>query len=639
VRDRADSSSSRQPSKADLAEPSTADPARSTLTKAAALDLLRSAGTHPILREFPEGVIIVFDEDLRYLCAGGRGLSTVGLTQDMIEGKTIYEVFPREVSSVLEGLYRGVFENQEAATDIPFGSRTFQHRVAPLRDTGGTIVAGIGFAFDVTEARQAEQSLRTSGESLRQEQRRLAEAEAIGHSGSWEWDIVNNVITWSDGLFALHQLERTSFEGDYLQAASRVHPDDRDLVDRAMEAMRRNEPARFRYRIFRAGDGEVRWFDSRGSAVFEEGQLVRLIGAVADVTDQVLAETELHAANSFQQAVLAASPDHTFISNLETGAFVYGSRHRDLLGRTIEETESLGAEAMTTIVHPEDHDVLVSLNSQARHLADGEVLQVRYRLRHVDGSWHWFRRHVVPFRRGDDGAVIEILGVLRDITDIVEAEEQLTHDALHDSLTGLPNRALLLDRLEAALSRSAREGAEIAVLYCDLDGFKSVNDTAGHAAGDAVLVETARRLRQAVRAGDTISRVGGDEFVLLLEPWSRHHLENGAKPARRASGGPINIRILTLSVAQRIVDALSRPYDVAGTLHEISVSIGITYAAPLFSPDLRADDVMQAADAAMYVAKRQGKNRFAVSLADSVENEETVAAGPTSVAGHRPGQD
>ncbi len=244
---------------------STADPGRPGLTKAVALDLLQSAGSHPIVREFPEGVIIVFDEELRYLCAGGRGLSTVGLTQDMIEGKTIYEVFPREVSSVLEGLYQGVFENHEASADIPFGARTFQHRVAPLNDATGAIVAGIGFAFEVTEARAAEQELRAAGESLRHEQRRLAEAESIGHLGSWEWDVVENVITWSDGLFALHQLDRTSFEGDYLRAASRVHPDDRATVDQAMEAMRRNEAVRFRYRIFRAGDGEERWFDSRGA--------------------------------------------------------------------------------------------------------------------------------------------------------------------------------------------------------------------------------------------------------------------------------------------------------------------------------------------------------------------------------------
>ena len=132
---------------------------------------------------------------------------------------------------------------------------------------------------------------------------------------------------------------------------------------------------------------------------------------------------------------------------------------------------------------------------------------------------------------------MEILGVLRDITEVVQAEEQLSHDALHDSLTGLPNRALLVDRLEAALSRSAREGAEIAVLFCDLDGFKEVNDTAGHAAGDAVLIETARRLQRA-RSGRGHHRPGGgDEFVLILEPWSRHDGDRQAGRGMRRRHG------------------------------------------------------------------------------------------------------
>ena len=142
-----------------------------------------------------------------------------------------------------------------------------------------------------------------------------------------------------------------------------------------------------------------------------------------------------------------------------------------------------------------------------------------------------------PFRRDDSGAVVEVLGVLRDITDVVQAEEQLSHGALHDPLTGLPNRALLLDRLEAALARSTREHREIAVLFCDLDGFKQVNDTAGHAAGDAVLIEAATRLGTVLREGDTVARVGGDEFVLVVEPWNRAHSTTARAPTRAPNRG------------------------------------------------------------------------------------------------------
>jgi diguanylate cyclase (GGDEF)-like protein/PAS domain S-box-containing protein len=578
------------------------DGSASTTTKDGALELLRIAGSHPIVRGFPEGVIVVFDRDLRYICAGGHGLSLVGLTQEMIEGRTIFEVFPPEVSSHLEEPYRQAFEGLEATLDIPFGHRTYFHRLAPLADATGTIVAGIGFALDVTEARHAEQALRDSEERLREERRRLRDAEALGRLGSWEWDMLTDEISWSDGLFALHGLDPTTFGGGYDEAASRVHPDDREMVDQMMESIRGNQPARFRYRIFRASDGEMRWFDSRASGVFIDGKLIRLQGAVADVTEQVLAEAEVIEANAFQQAVIAASPDYTFVSNPKTGAFIYGSRDRDMLGRSIEETESMGTAVIGALVHPDDRPILEAMNEDAADLVDGQVLQARYRLRHVDGSWRWFSRHVVPFRRDAEGSVTEILGVLRDITDVVLAEERLSHDALHDNLTGLPNRALLVDRLGAALERSARENREIAVLFCDLDGFKAVNDTAGHASGDLVLVETAARLSAVVRAGDTIARVGGDEFVLLLEPWNRGDV----------AASPIDVRELTQGVARRLVEAVRRPYVIDNVAHQISVSIGVTYPSLTADPDAKPVDVLREADEAMYLAKHQGKNGFAV---------------------------
>jgi diguanylate cyclase (GGDEF)-like protein/PAS domain S-box-containing protein len=559
------------------------------------------------VRGFPEGALVVFDEELRFLCAGGKGLASVGLAQETIEGRTIFEVFPPEVALTLEEPYRQALSGQEASLEIRFGDRTYVHRVSPLLDADGALVAGIGLAFEVTDIRRAERALRDSEESLRDEQRRLRDAEAIGHSGSWEWDTVNDVITWSDGLFALHGLDPTRLSG-YGEAASRVHPDDRALVDAAMEACRRNEQVQFRYRVLRASDGEERWFDSRASGVFEDGKLVRLLGAVADVTEQVLAEAEAAEANAFQKAVIAASPDYTFITDVTTGAMVYGSRDKNLLGYSKEHTEALGSSAVDVLVHPDDQAKVRDLNTRARALEDGQVLELRFRLRHANGEWRWHSRHVVPFRRDKSGTVVEVLGVLRDINDLVQAEELLTHDALHDSLTGLPNRDLLVDRLDAALIRSDREHRTIAVLFCDLDGFKHVNDTGGHAAGDAVLMETARRLENNVRHGDTVARVGGDEFVLVIEPWSRARSHGDKSDA-------VDDKVLALQVADRVVTALRVPITVGGVRHQVTVSVGVTY--PTLRPrngaaTSSAQTFIEEADEAMYRAKRQGKNRVAV---------------------------
>ncbi|MGB8180266.1 MAG: diguanylate cyclase [Acidimicrobiales bacterium] len=435
-----------------------------------------------------------------------------------------------------------------------------------------------------------------------EERRRLRDAELVGHAGSWDWDIASGVITWSDGLFAIHGLDPMSFEGGYAQAASRVHDDDRPVVDDAIMACRNGPVAQqFRYRVHRASDGEVRWFESRAQGVFESGNLVRLTGAVADVTDRILAEQHLSDANRFLNAVLTASPDFTFITDVRTGERVFGSGHRDLLGRN--ESDFAGPDAIERMVHPDDQAALRELNRQSADLKDGELLQMRFRLRHASGNWHWLSRIVVPFRRDESGSVIEVLGVLRDITEVVSAEEMLLHSALHDPLTGLPNRSLFVDRLEAALGRSARERRDVGILYCDLDGFKEVNDSAGHAGGDAVLIDVSERLLSTIREGDTVARLGGDEFVILVEPWNRSTRTNLAK-------GPD----LSVEVAQRVLRALAKSFQVGGVEYSLSASIGVAYvsSAAVGSNPERPAKIIADADAAMYEAKKNGKNRIVV---------------------------
>jgi diguanylate cyclase (GGDEF)-like protein/PAS domain S-box-containing protein len=362
-----------------------------------------------------------------------------------------------------------------------------------------------------------------------------------------------------------------------------------------LRALRGEVVADTEFRLGPAG-GPMRDVVMRGTRL--TGADGEVVGALATMTD-VTAERN---ARRLFEAILTASPDYTFVTDIRTGAVVYGPPGGLLLGTSSEKLCALGSGAVARLVHPDDQAQLRAANARARDLADGEVLALRHRLRHADGSWHWLDRRVTPFRRdARTGEVVEVLGVIRDVTEIVEAEERLAHSALHDPLTGLPNRALLMDRMDAAVARACRTERQIAVLFCDLDGFKKVNDAGGHAAGDAVLVESARRMRRVLRENDTLARVGGDEFVVLVEPWRRPG-STTARPDGEA---------LALHLAERLVRALRTPVRLGDAEHLVTASIGICFAGQ--GTGIRtADAALQAADAAMYRAKRAGKDSVAV---------------------------
>lgn len=188
------------------------------------------------------------------------------------------------------------------------------------------------------------------------------------------------------------------------------------------------------------------------------------------------------------------------------------------------------------------------------------------------------------------GAVTHYIGSFFDISANKTAETKLLHLAYFDPLTQLPNRRLLLDRLTQALATAKRSGRQGAILFVDLDHFKTINDTRGHEAGNLVLIETARRLRSAVRTGDSVARLGGDEFVVLLEDLDAQALESAAEAQ---------------VVADKILHALAQPYQFSGFEFHCTASIGLD----LFTDAVSADELLQHADLAMYQSKAGGRNR------------------------------
>ena len=208
----------------------------------------------------------------------------------------------------------------------------------------------------------------------------------------------------------------------------------------------------------------------------------------------------------------------------------------------------------------------------------------------IKGNWRWFRAFIYPLR-DENGTVSEVTVILEDVTERRALEERLFHQAFHDPLTGLANRALFMDRLEQALARTKRKEEEITVMFLDLDDFKHVNTSLGHEAGDLLLVEMAHRLGTCLRPEDTLARFGGDEFVVLLED---------LKPSEAEE------------VAERLLREIHNPIIVDN--YELSVTGSIGIVSGNF--DRVREDLLRSADAAMYRSKREGKNRYEIFDSD-----------------------
>ena len=250
----------------------------------------------------------------------------------------------------------------------------------------------------------------------------------------------------------------------------------------------------------------------------------------------------------------------------------------------IEESQFLAASHYADVMPPSVAKGCIRSDQESCAQATPHVSMES--LPFVDGRDHLLEITKVRLLN-KDGSIRGIVGLAADVTERVEHQRQLEHIAHYDTLTGVPNRALLADRLVQALARAKRERGLTAVCYVDLDGFKQINDSFGHDAGDKVLVEVTRRIKEAVREDDTVARLGGDEFVVLLV---------GLQAAEECVGS-----------LHRMLERINQPIAVRGAVLNISASIGVA----LYPEDEEdADTLLRHADQAMYVAKQSGKNRY-----------------------------
>ncbi|MGQ0751355.1 MAG: diguanylate cyclase domain-containing protein [Betaproteobacteria bacterium] len=247
-------------------------------------------------------------------------------------------------------------------------------------------------------------------------------------------------------------------------------------------------------------------------------------------------------------------------------------------------------KALEEIIFPDDLPrLLAHLQDVREGLASG--YDIEYRARTHSGDWIWVRSIGKVVERDDTGDAVRITGTNSDITARKHAEMELAHQATHDALTGLPNRSLLLDRLERAMIRCHRTKKMMAVMYVDIDRFKNINDTLGHDMGDALLKAFAHRLAGCMRESDTVARIGGDEFTLVVEELTR--------------------REIAANLAQKILAAMRVEFSLGERAIAISASIGVAHYAG--EHDVCGDEIIRNADRALYAAKKNGRDQYSVA--------------------------
>ncbi|MCS6811142.1 MAG: EAL domain-containing protein [Tepidimonas sp.] len=434
--------------------------------------------------------------------------------------------------------------------------------------------------------------------TLRRERALASQLEDVlrgARLGYGQWDLVRDRITLHPRLLRLIGDRALTRPMTHAELAERVHPDDRTAIRTALISHLKglSEAADLRFRL-RHADGHWIWMQAWGRVTARDpasGRALMLAGVIRDVSHEVaLEESRAIALSVFQdagEAIVVTDERGVVLEVNDAMVQLSGYPREELIGR--------GRLPWRPV---ERHGVPAWPRLRRQLLREGRWRGEAW-WRHRDGRLIPVIETISAVRDAQ-GQVIRYVALAQDISALKAQQQALEYQAFHDALTGLPNRVLLADRLALAIASAHRHGRRVAVAYLDLDGFKDINDRHGHPLGDAVLREIALRLQRTLREGDTLARVGGDEFVVVLAD-----LDESAR---------------WQAVVERLLQVCSEPLPGLDPNVQLTTSIGVT-----LYPDDGADAevLLRHADQALYRAKRDGKNRWV--LFDPAEDRQAAA--------------
>ena len=512
--------------------------------------------------------------------------------EEMVGTNAFYYLHPDDAEMVADKYREGVANDESV---VPIEARflcadgSYKHLEAVSNflvedpDVQGVIIN----SRDITERKEAEEALRNSEAQFRSLVQNMPGILAVLDARGNTRYLLN-----PPGARVLDYNDEERLKMNVL--AEVVHPDEREraraLLQKALSAPGFTTPPT----VFRArtGDGSWRWLTVICTNLLEDPSVEGLVVSAWDVTEQKEAEEALRESEDRFRQLFTQSVDILVVHDGDGRIFDCNGAACCALGYSREEMLSLSIQDLDRNTLPEEERRARRMNGGTlwqRALAGDLGVQdtvVKTELRRKNGS-----EFPAEIRVGgvDYGGRRMILASTRDVSERRRLEERLVHQATHDPLTDLPNRRMFMDDLEHVIERARQQGTNAVVLFVDLDDFKQVNDTFGHEAGDRLLVTVAKRLKGCLRPDDTATRLGGDEFVVVFKD-----ISSEAEAAR---------------ATKRIREALSSPFELDGQKISLTASVGVALAEPNVRPELQAEDLFKEADAAMYRAKKAGKNQ------------------------------
>lgn len=548
----------------------------------------------------PEGMWVI-DHERKTVDVNERLQALLGYDKEAMLGRTPMEFVDRDNRQIFIDQIGKRNETERRSYEIAVRHKD-GHNIAThfsavtLRHYDNSIIGSIAFVEDITERKRLEAELRTSELNLR----RLVNSQpacvsTIDLEGKFlsinpkglEMLQADSIDQLSSGL--IRGLIDEPYKSAFRQLNASVFSGQSGSLTFSLTALK----------------GRQIWVETHAVPIMDsDGQVIEHLGLTHDVTDRLNMEQQVYSEREFLQTVIDNISDSVMVIDTEFQIQLMNQSVKELLKKFAIEGEFPSYYFdLPYVSHPTKSDEIPDCPVH-RVLESGKPSSAILTRPVSAKNSKIVRVEVIASPlRNSDGTLRGVIEVARDITEhlqlldeVKQQKDDLQHIAHHDSLTNLPNRALFLMRLRQAISKAKRTGLQMAVLFVDLDRFKEINDTLGHAVGDMVLKEVAKRFKKSIREEDALARLGGDEFTFISE---------GLKKPQHAA-----------SMAQKIITSLELPFDTNNHQFFLTASIGIS----VYPQDGEsADKLLRNADAAMYKAKEEGKNTFQYYTADMTE--------------------